>query len=300
MSQPLRTERTIGAIDLAASLRWVAVLPYDPTVRLTAEAFQRATWTPDGPAEIHLEWTGEHVAATAWGDGAAWLIDRLDGLVGLGDDVSDFSPEEPRLERLWRSHQRQRVVATGTLWHDLAAMVVQQRVRFVDAAASWRRMVEAWGAPSPGPSGLRVPPSPAELAARSYTDLHRFGIERSRAQILVNSARVIPRLEARIDEGWEQFGPRLSSLRGIGPWTSAGVQSLTFGSGDAVLVGDIGAPRSVAWFFAREQQADDARMLELLDPYRPHRFRVLQLILASGDAPPRRHHRLARNPIERR
>ena len=300
MSQPLSAERSIDRIDLAASLRWVAILPADPTVRHTADGFQRATWTPDGPAEIHLTWSDGVVVANAWGDGAQWLLDRLDGLVGLCDDVSGFAPDEPRLERLWRAHERQRVVATGTLWHDLASMVLQQRVRFVDAADSWRRMVKAWGAPSPGPGDLRLPPAPADLARRSYTELHQFGVERSRAQILIGSARVVGRLAPKVDDGWDTMAPRLAAIRGVGPWTMAGVQSLTFGSGDAVLVGDIGAPRSVAWFFAREERADDARMLELLEPYRPHRFRVLQLILASGDGPPRRHHRLARNPIERR
>ncbi|MEM9203867.1 MAG: DNA-3-methyladenine glycosylase 2 family protein [Actinomycetota bacterium] len=300
MPAPLRAHRHIGSIDLAASLRWPAILPHDPSVELTATTFRRATWTPDGPAEIHLQWAEGSVAAAGWGDGAAWLLDRLDGLVGLEDDVSTFAPIEPRLDRLWRAHRHQRMTATGTLWHDIAGLILQQRVRFVDAAASWRRMLQAWGDPGPGPSELLLPPDPAQLAQRSYTELHQFGIERSRAQILVNTARSVPRLVGRVDEPWADFAPRLASLRGIGPWTRAGVESLTFGSADAVLVGDIGAPTSVAWFFARERRADDTRMLELLEPYRPHRFRVLQLILSSGDGPPRRHHRLARNPIERR
>ncbi|MEM9465189.1 MAG: DNA-3-methyladenine glycosylase 2 family protein [Actinomycetota bacterium] len=300
MGDGLSARRSIDTIDLAASLRWPAILPGDPTVRLTSRSLERATWTPEGAAEIHLRWAGGDVEAQAWGPGARWLLDRLDGLVGLEDRVDDFAPTDPRLDRLWRANDRQRVVATRTLWHDLAGVVLQQRVRFVDAADHWRRMVRAWGAPGPGPGELLLPPSAAELAGRNYAEFHGFGIERSRAQILITTAKAMSRLERRVDEDWATFAPRLGSLRGVGPWTLAAVQSLTFGSADAVLVGDIGAPRSVAWFFAREEQANDARMLELLEPYRPHRFRVLQLILGSGDAPPRRHHRLARNPIERR
>lgn len=300
MGDGARVERDIGAIDLAASLRWPAILPHDPTVRLTGSTFQRATWTPDGAAEIHLHFADGRVRAEAWGDGASWLLDRLDGLVGLLDDVSTFDPEHDRLRRLWPSHQNTRIVATSTLWHDLAALILQQRVRFVDAADSWRRLVRAWGEPAPGPGDLRLPPGATDIARRAYAEFHRFGIERSRAHVLIDAARVVGRLEGRIDEPWDAFAPRLGSVRGIGPWTLAGVQSLTFGSADAVLVGDVGAPRSVAWFFAREERVDDARMLELLEPFRPHRFRVLQLVMASGDSPPRRHHRLARNPIERR
>ena len=55
-------------------------------------------------------------------------------------------------------------------------------------------------------------------------------------------------------------------------------------------------PRDHVWMMQLPTPAE----LEILEPYRGHRFRVLQLIMASGDSPPRRHHRLARNPIERR
>jgi hypothetical protein len=48
----------------------------------------------------------------------------------------------------------------------------------------------------------------------------------------------------------------------------------------------------VAWNLAGERTADDARMLELLEPERPHRARAMQLILAAGTAPPRRGPRL--------
>ncbi len=295
-----RESRSIGSVDLAASWRWPAILPHDPSVRRGPDRVERATWTPDGPAELHLRWANGTVHADAWGDGATWLLDRLDGMVGAHDDVTDFDPDYAALARLWRRHRHRRMVATATLWHDTAALVLQQRVRFVDAAANWRRLLEAWGDPAPGPAGLRLPPDPATVARRPYTDFHRFGIERSRAQVLIEFARVVSRLDRLVDEPWDDVATRIGAVRGIGPWTLAGIQSLTFGSADAVLVGDVGAPSAVAWFFAREPRADDARMLELLEPYRGHRFRVLELILASGDGPPRRHHRLARNPIERR
>ena len=67
-----------------------------------------------------------------------------------------------------------------------------------------------------------------------------------------------------------------------------------------VEVGDDGIPSLVAWVLARETRADDARMLELLEPYRPHRYRVLRLVLGSGQRPPRRAPRGRRTDIRRR
>jgi 3-methyladenine DNA glycosylase/8-oxoguanine DNA glycosylase len=54
------------------------------------------------------------------------------------------------------------------------------------------------------------------------------------------------------------------------------------GDPDAVPTGDLHLPHEVAWALAGEERADDRRMLELLEPYRGHRFRVLRLLLAGG------------------
>jgi hypothetical protein len=54
-----------------------------------------------------------------------------------------------------------------------------------------------------------------------------------------------------------------------------------------VPTGDWHFPRHVAFALAGEHFADDARMLELLEPFRPQRGRVLRLLLASSPGPPR-------------
>jgi hypothetical protein len=43
----------------------------------------------------------------------------------------------------------------------------------------------------------------------------------------------------------------------------------------------------VSWALAGEPRADDARMLELLEPYRGHRGRVIRLIVSAGITAPR-------------
>jgi 3-methyladenine DNA glycosylase/8-oxoguanine DNA glycosylase len=80
----------------------------------------------------------------------------------------------------------------------------------------------------------------------------------------------------------------LRSLPGIGIWTTATVAHLVQGDADAVPVGDWHLPSMVAWALAGERRADDARMLELLEPFRPHRARVWRLIEAGAPMPPRR------------
>ena len=66
-----------------------------------------------------------------------------------------------------------------------------------------------------------------------------------------------------------------------------------FGDPDAVSVGDYHLPDVVAWALAGERRADDARMLELLEPYRGQRGRVQRLLEVGRVLPPRRGPRTA-------
>jgi 3-methyladenine DNA glycosylase/8-oxoguanine DNA glycosylase len=77
-------------------------------------------------------------------------------------------------------------------------------------------------------------------------------------------------------------------LPGIGPWTASIVRRLTFGDPDSVIVGDYNLPALVAWTLTGERRADDARMLELLEPFRGQRGRVQRLLTLAGARPPRR------------
>ena len=82
-------------------------------------------------------------------------------------------------------------------------------------------------------------------------------------------------------------GARLQAVPGIGPWSSALVVAEVLGDADAVPVGDYHLPNTVAWALAGEARATDRRMLELLEPFRPHRYRAVLMLKLSGIGAPR-------------
>lgn len=92
---------------------------------------------------------------------------------------------------------------------------------------------------------------------------------------------------------------RLCVLPGLGPWTAAQVAVVALGDPDAVSVGDYNFPNLVSWALAGEPRGDDARMLELLEPYRGHRGRVIRLIVAGRLGPRRIVPRAALRSIKR-
>ena len=58
-------------------------------------------------------------------------------------------------------------------------------------------------------------------------------------------------------------------------------------------------PSLVSWALAGEPRGDDARMVELLEPYAGQRARVVRLLELAGDHPPRRGPRMAPRSIAR-
>jgi len=105
---------------------------------------------------------------------------------------------------------------------------------------------------------------------------------------LIEVARRANRLEEIMEmdvaAGWE----RLLAIPGVGEWTTGQVMGIARGDRDAVPVGDFHLPSLVTWLLAGEEHGDDARMLSLLEPYRPQRRRVVLLMKRSGLHPPRR------------
>jgi 3-methyladenine DNA glycosylase/8-oxoguanine DNA glycosylase len=101
-------------------------------------------------------------------------------------------------------------------------------------------------------------------------------------------AREASRLDRAAAVGDALLENRLLGIPGVGPWTCAHVMHVAAGDADAVPVGDWHLPRHVGFALADEPRADDARMLELLEPFRPHRARVWRLLVAGTPPPPRR------------
>ncbi|HET8587234.1 MAG TPA: DNA-3-methyladenine glycosylase 2 family protein, partial [Candidatus Limnocylindria bacterium] len=173
--------------------------------------------------------------------------------------------------------------------------VLEQKVTGREAWRGYRLLLRHISEPAPGPIPLLLPGDPQRVAGLPSYEMHRFGIERRRAELLRRVAMEAPRLErADRDEAYA----RMRAVPGIGPWTVAEVGRLAYGDPDAVSVGDFHLPSLVAWAFTGERQADDTRMLELLEPYRGQRGRVQRLLELSGLRPPRHGPRLAPRRIE--
>ena len=285
-----------GPLDLRQTLRFVLPSP-GPSVRFEQERARFAVWTAAGAVAVDLAVVGDSLNVAAFGPGAKAVLDELPRLVGLDDDPNRFAPGTGPLRRLHLANLGFRLGSGGRVYDTLLPAILGQRVTTDEANRSYRTLAQALGQPAPGGFGLVMPPLPEAIAGLSYEHLHRHGIERGRAEILIEAARRSSRLEEILDMGPDQARRRLQALRGIGPWTAAQVMGAAWGDRDAVPIGDFHLPNTVAWFLAREPRATDDRMVELLEPFRPLRRRAMILIKLSGVHAPRYGPRSAQSSI---
>ena len=291
----LAVERSIeldGPLDLALTLGPLYRGRADPTLRLGPRTAIRATRTLTGPATLELRLVApDRVAAAAWGPGAEAALDVAPRLLGVGDAAAGFEPDRhPVVARLARRLRGLHLGRSEAVFEALLPAILEQKVTGGEAFRAYRGLILRFGEPAPGPHGargLRLPPAPETLAALPYYAFHPYGVEARRADVIRRLARDARRLEGLLAGSPELAATRLQSYPGVGPWTAAEVTLRAFGDPDAVSVGDFHLPNLVAFALAGEPRADDARMLELLEPWRGHRARVVRLLEASGMSAPR-------------
>ncbi|MEO8229935.1 MAG: DNA-3-methyladenine glycosylase 2 family protein [Chloroflexota bacterium] len=263
----------------------------DPTIRLETGRAIRTTRTPAGPATLEVREAGDELVVRSWGPGADWLVAQAPDLLGLNDEpaaLDALAPPHRLVAELARRFAGVRLPRTGRVVEALVPAVLEQKITGEEARRVYRLLIRVHGEVAPGPFGLRLQPTPERLATLPYHAYHPLGLERRRAETLKRIGALADRLEATASLPIADAHRRLGAVTGVGPWTVGEVARVALGDPDAISVGDYHLPSLVSYALAGERRADDARMLEILEPYRGQRGRVIRLLEASGLYAPRR------------
>jgi 3-methyladenine DNA glycosylase/8-oxoguanine DNA glycosylase len=273
-------------------------LTFGPLVRggrdlssmLSRDEWAHALHSPAGPVTLRVRVRRADATVTfdAWGPGREWAMERAPAIVGADDRPQSFRTSNALVATLHRRLAGLRVIRLGTVYDVALATTIEQRVTTLEARRSWHALVRRYGERAPGPHDLVLPPSADVVARLPDWEWRRIGVEGRRASTMRNIARDASGLDRAAAVADATLENRLLGTRGVGPWTGAHVMHVVAGDADAVPVGDWHLPRHVGFALAGEPRADDARMLELLEPFRPHRARVWRLLVAGTRPPPRR------------
>ena len=295
----MKSERTVTFPGAAGFWNTLAPLrrgPRDPCFQLAGDGtIWRTSLLATGPVAARISRVAPDAThCEAWGDGAEELVEMVPALLGADDDASGFVPRDSTVAAAHRRLPHLRLGKTGQVLEALIPAVIEQRVPGADAFRSWRVLVSKYGTPAPGPApaGMQVPPAAEVWRHIPSWEFHRANVDPKRAQTVVACARRAASLERLATRPAAQAREALTSLPGVGEWTAAETAQRAFGDADAISVGDYHISKMIGWTLLGHP-VDDAVMLELLEPMRPHRHRVVRLLQASGLAyEPRRGPRL--------
>jgi len=280
------------ATDLVLTLSSLRHGMSDPTHEVAGDgAVWHTTLTNDGPASLRFTQNGPHsIRCESWGHGARAAVDAAPEMVGALDDPSTFRPGDARLSDAHRRWPGLRIPRTGRVLESLIPAVLEQKVIGVQATASWRRLVRAYGtsAPGPAPLNMMVVPSTRAWQLIPSWEWHTAGVDPRRAGIVQVCLGLARQLEAATLLSAADASARLRVVPGIGAWTAAEVAQRAFGDADALSVGDYHLSGVIGHsLFGRP--FTDEQMVEAMEKWRPHRYRVVRLLQASGTAQKPRH-----------
>ena len=274
--------------------------PHDPCFQIDTDgAIWRTSLQSSGPVTARISRAATNtVRCQVWGEGAEEFIAALPALLGVDDDATDFLPTHPTVTAAATRARHLRIGRTARVLEALIPAVLEQRVPGVDAFRSWRLLVTKYGTPAlgPAPAMMRVPPSAQAWRAIPSWEFHRANVDPGRARTLSGCAQRADSLERLVARPPAEAREALTSLPGVGVWTAAETAQRAFGDADALSVGDYHVSKMIGWTLIG-RPIDDAAMVDLLEPMRPHRYRVVRLLEVSGLAyEPRRGPRL---PVQR-
>lgn len=283
-----------GPHSIVQTLGIIGRGPGDRTIALSPGIAWLAFNTPDGPATLGVTQRGSNLLVRCWGPGSGQALAGAPDLLGLNDDWSHFdsptfSPSLPhRVREARRRHPALHLPSTGRIVDALVPAILEQKVTSLEAHRSYALLLRKFGSPAPGtglhpdiPPSLLVAPTPSQWAAIPSWEWHKAGVGPQRSAAVQRMLRSASGLERLAQLPAEEAGRKMQAIPGIGVWTAAEATQRTHGDADQVAVGDYHLAAYVGWALAGKP-VDDAGMLELLEPWRGQRQRVVRMLQLSG------------------
>jgi 3-methyladenine DNA glycosylase/8-oxoguanine DNA glycosylase len=284
-----REWRPAWSISLGSTLSPLRRGAGDPSLQVVEGTVWWAFHGNGGPVTLALKRVDGVVHARAWGPGGEGALMGLPRMLGAHDDLAGFDASaHPVLAAAFPLTDRWRMLRTDRVLDALVPAILEQRVTGLEARRAWRTLLVRHGSPAPGPTPLRLPPTPQRWARIPSWDWHRAGVDPGRARTVVAAVERASALERLGTRRPAEARAALATLPGIGAWTAAEVAAQAWGDADAVPYGDFHLARDVVWALTGRFDGTDDDLAELLEPWAGHRGRAARLIRMHAGHQPRR------------
>ena len=237
----------------------------------------RTTRTPEGPVTFRAE-VVERAVVQAWGPGAEYALEHIGTWLGFDDDPDALEPKDDVVARAKRRHPGLRLGRGRPIFEVLVPIIIGQRVTTAEASDSWRHLVFSHGEQAPGPCRLFVPPPVEAFKRISLPGYHRFGIEGSRAKVILEACHHARFVEAVTTLPPNEAVRQLRKLPGIGPWTADCYLLFALRRCDRFPAGDLALQEGYRILYQLNSRPDAAQLAQWASRWQPHRAAAARLL----------------------
>jgi len=153
----------------------------------------------------------------------------------------------------------------------LLRIILEQQVSLVSADAMYRRVQGAFGSVNP-----------VTVLAVGVDGLRALGVTRQKSSYLINLAGALERgyidLDVMDRENDGLVFDRLTSIKGIGPWTAEVYLLMALGRPDAWPSGDIALATAYKNLKGLKRRPGAAELNQVAETWRPHRATAARLL----------------------
>ncbi len=279
------TQIEVVPINFSRTFSLQNIGPYDPTASLTATRLRKAFFAENGPCVVEMSQAVNGATIVVQGTDNEQVRDILVRGLSRDDGYHSFSPKHPLVGKMHRQLPGLRLFPVPWIFDVACAVVLQQRIRFVDAAKSWRLISNKYGEITP--TGLIAFPPARVVASMETWRFEELGVDGKRTKTLILMARELKRHPITADMAPAAARAILQRIPGVGPWTIDTILGYGLGDSDALPLGDLYLPHVVAYGLTGATRGSDEGMVQLLEPFRGQRFRVVRLLGEARIGPPR-------------
>jgi DNA-3-methyladenine glycosylase II len=164
----------------------------------------------------------------------------------------------------------------------LVRSIVGQQLSVKAAASIYARLIDRYGGRPPTPAEV-LADDPDELRAAAGLSRAKVTFLRSLAEHVTNGSLELDALESLDDE---HVIEELVAVKGIGTWSAHMFLMFHLQRPDVLPVGDLGIRRAVMSCYGLSELPGPEQLLEIADPWRPHRTLACLYLWRSMDATP--------------
>lgn len=242
-----------------------------------------ATGAPSAP-RVTVTWAGADRPAIR-----AAVRGEARRLLGEDADLGGFyrqAARDPVLAPLLGPLRGLRPSLTSDPLEMLVGAISAQQVNLPFAFATRARLVRRLGQPAEiGGVTVYAFPSAAALARADVAALRAMQFSTRKAEYIVGLARAVADgrldLDALGDLSDDEVIARLTSVRGLGPWTAEWFLARGLGRPDVCPAGDLGVRRAVEAFCFHGRPRDAAAVRRRAAAWRPYRSLAVHYLLAG-------------------